>query len=121
MKQKHVIIKDTLLYSGANYITIVIGFVVSIFSKRVLGVSGAGCWALLSVILLYGMYISLGIKNALYREVPQCIGAKEVVKAGKIQNVTFSYLIVVSLVGSVVIWILSFTFFIPLTNLIIKE
>jgi len=111
MKQKHTIIKDTLLYSGANYITIIIGFVVSIFSKRVLGVSGAGCWALLSVILLYGMYISLGIKNALYREVPQCIGAKEPVKAEKIQNVTFSYLISVSLAGSAVIWLLSLFFF----------
>jgi len=111
MKQKHIIIKDTLLYSGANYIVIIIGFVVSIFSKRVLGVSGAGCWALLSVVLLYGMYINMGINNALYREMPQCIGAKEVAKAGKIQNVTFSYLIVISLVGSVVIWILSFYLF----------
>ena len=111
MKQKHTIIKDTLLYSGANYITIIIGFVVSIFSKRVLGVSGAGYWALLSVVLLYGMYISLGIKNALYREVPQCIGAQDVAKAEKIQNVTFSYLIVVSLIGSVVIWLLSPFFF----------
>ncbi len=111
MKQKHIIIKDTLLYSGANYIVIIIGFVVSIFSKRVLGVSGAGCWALLSVVLLYGMYINMGINNALYREMPQCIGAKEVAKAGKIQNVTFSYLIVISLVGSVVIWVLSFYLF----------
>ena len=111
MKQKHIIVKDTLLYSGANYITIIIGFVVSIFSKRVLGVSGAGCWAILSVVLLYGMYMSLGIKNALYREVPQCIGAKEVASAWKIQNVTFSYLLVVSLIGSVVIWILSFFLF----------
>ena len=111
MKQKHIIIKDTLLYSGANYITIIIGIVVSVFSKKILGVSGAGSWALLSVVLLYGTYICLGIKNSLYREVPQCIGAKEVAKAGKIQNVTFSYLIVISLVGSVVIWILSFYLF----------
>ena len=74
--QKHIIIKDTLIYSGGSYIAIIIGFTVSVLSKRFLGVSGAGYWALLTVITTYGMYISLGMQNALIREVPQSIGAK---------------------------------------------
>jgi len=109
--QKHIIIKDTLLYSGASYIAIIVGIFVSVFSKRFFGVSGAGYWALLTVVITYGMYISLGIQNALVREVPQRIGAKEMEKAREIEDVTFSYLIVASLAGAVVIWLLSFFLF----------
>lgn len=108
---KHIITRDTLLYSGASYIAIFIGFFVSVFSKRFLGVSGAGYWALLTVATTYGMYIGLGIQNALIREVPQCIGAKEIEKAEEIENVTYSFLLVAGLAGAFVIWILSFFLF----------
>jgi len=109
--QKHIIIRDTLIYSGASYIAIFVGFFVSIFSKRFFGVSGAGYWAILTVVITYGMYISLGIQNALIREVPQCIGAKEVEKAKEIENVTYSFLVIAGLTGAVVIWLLSFFLF----------
>ena len=75
--QKHIIVRDTLIYSGASYIVIIVGFFVSVFSKRFFGVSGAGYWALLTVVTTYGMYIGLGVQNALIREVPQSIGAKK--------------------------------------------
>jgi len=109
--QKEKIISDTLLYSSANYIVIIVGFIVSVLSKKFLGVSGAGYWALLTVITTYGIYTSLGIKNALIREVPQCIGAMEIEEAKKLEDVTFSFLIVAGLVGAVVIWLLSFFLF----------
>jgi len=110
MIQKESIIRDTLLYSSANYIAIFVSFFVSIFSKRFLGVSGAGYWAILTVVLTYGMYVGLGIKKGLVREVSQSIGAKEIEKAKNIEDATFSYLIVASLAGGVIIWILSFFF-----------
>ena len=109
--QKHTIIRDTIVYSGASYIAIIVGFFVSVFSKRFLGVSGAGYWALLTVVLTYGMYISLGIKTALVREVPQSIGAKDTDRAQKIEDATFSFLIIASLAGAVVIWMLSYYLF----------
>jgi O-antigen/teichoic acid export membrane protein len=109
--QKEKIISDTLLYSSANYIVIIVGFIVSVFSKKFLGVSGAGYWALLTVVLTYGMYIGLGIQNALVREIPQCMGAKDIEKAREIEDVTFSYLIIAGVVGAVAIWILSFFLF----------
>ena len=109
--QKHIIIKDTLLYSGASYIVIIVGFIVSVFSKKLLGVSGAGYWALLTVITTYGMFINLGIGTALVREVPQRMGAGETEKAKKIVDVTFSYLIVAGLVVAVVMWLISFFLF----------
>jgi len=107
MMQKR-IIKDTITYSSASYVVMIIGFFVSVFSKKFLGVSGAGYWALLTVVLTYGMCIGLGINNALVREIPQCMGAKEIEKAKKLEDVTFSYLIIAGVVGAVIIWILSF-------------
>ena len=91
--QKEKIISDTLLYSSANYVVIIVGFIVSVFSKKFLGVSGAGYWALLTVITTYGMYTSLGIKNALVREVPQCIGAKKIEEAKNLEDITFSFVV----------------------------
>ena len=111
MIQKHSIIRDTLLYSSASYIAIIVGFFVSIFSKRWLGVSGAGYWAILTVVLTYGMYVSMGIKKGFLREFSQSIGASEIEKAKTIKDATFSYLIIASLAGAVVIWLLSFFLF----------
>jgi O-antigen/teichoic acid export membrane protein len=109
--QKHIIVRDTLIYSGASYIVIIVGFFVSVFSKRFFGVSGAGYWALLTVVTTYGMYIGLGVQNALIREVPQSIGAKKMEKAKEIENVTYSFLLIAGLTGTVVIWLLSFFLF----------
>ena len=107
MKQKHIIIKDTLTYSGASYIAIIIGFIVSIYSKRFLGVSGAGYWSLLIVVMTFAGYVSLGINKGLVREVPQLVGAKEFKKAKEFENVTFAYLIIAGLAGAAVIWFIS--------------
>ena len=108
---KHIIMRDTLIYSGASYIAIFIGFFVSIFSKKFLGVSGAGYWAILTVATTYGMYIGLGVQNALIREVPQRIGAKEIEKAKAIENVTYSFLLIAGLAGAIVMWLISFFLF----------
>ncbi len=110
MTQKR-IINDTITYSSASYVAIAIGFFVSVFSKKFLGVSGAGYWAIMTMVLTYGMYVGLGVNNALLREIPQCIGAKEVGKAKRLEDATFSYLIVAGVTGAIVIWLLSFFMF----------
>ena len=109
--QKHIIVRDTLIYSGASYIAIFVGFFVSVFSKRFFGVSGAGYWAILTVATTYGMYIGLGVQSALIREVPQRIGAKEIEKAKAIENVTYSFLLIAGLAGAIVMWLISFFLF----------
>lgn len=111
MTQKQSIIRDTLFYSSASYVAIVIGILVSIFSKRFLGVSGAGYWALLIMVQSYAAYFGMGIKKGLVREIPQSIGANEIEKAKELENVTFSYLIIASLAGAAVIWFVSFFLF----------
>ena len=108
MTQKHGIIMDTIFYSGASCIAIIIGFLVSISSKRFLGVSGAGYWALLTVVQTYALYVGLGIKKGLVREIPQLMGAGEIKKAKELEDATFSYLIIASLAGAAVIWFISF-------------
>ena len=111
MTQKQRIMNDTLIYSGASYFAIIIGFLVSIFSKKFLGVSGAGYWALLTVVMTFALYVGLGIKKGLVREVPQLIGAGEIKKAKELEDTTFSYLIIASLVGAAVICTVSIFLF----------
>jgi len=108
MTQKQSIMKDTLIYSGGSYIAIIIGLLVSIFSKRFLGVSGAGYWALLTVVMSFALYVGLGIKKGLVREIPQLIGAGEINKAKELEDTTFSFLVIASLTGAVIVWLISF-------------
>ena len=110
-RQKHIILKDAFIYSAANWVSDAFGIMVSIFSKRFLGVIGAGRWTVLSVIQSYALYGSLGIKNAVYREIPQHIGAKQFERAKQTQNAAFSYVLISGVAGALLIWFLSVTFF----------
>ncbi len=104
-KQK--IIKDTFRYSTANYISLFIGFFTGILTKSLLGVTGTGYLVLLKIVQKYGGYLSMGVGKALYREMPQAIGAGDRERAKDLQNITFSYLITVSVISAVIIWFLS--------------
>ena len=78
---RQIILKDAFIYSAANYVSDSLGMIVSVLSKRFLGVLGAGYWTILSVIQSYGMYTTLGTKNAVYREMRSIappIGARKV-------------------------------------------
>ena len=108
---KHVILKDAFIYSIANYISDSLGIVISILSKRFLGVVGAGYWTILSVIQSYGLYGTLGAKNAVYREIPQAVGAKQYERAKELQDAAFSYMLLSGFAGAAVIWILSMSLF----------
>lgn len=109
--RKHKIIKDTFKYSASQYVCMFIGFFTSTFIKRFLGPLNTGYWALLTVIQSYAGYFGLGTKVALSREVPQAIGRGEHAKAQDLENIVFSYLLLVSAVGTVVIFMLSFFIF----------
>ena len=91
MTFKKRIIKDTIQYSIANYTATAIGVVVSVMTKAILGTVGAGLWAIMKVFNSYGEYSDLGTRDALLREIPQLIGAREMDKCEKIQNSAFSF------------------------------
>lgn len=109
--RKHKIIKDTFKYSVSQYLTMFVGFFTSTFIKRFLGPLNAGYWSLLGVIQSYAGYFGLGTKVALSREIPQAIGRGENERAKELQDIVFSYLLLASVVGTVIIFILSFFIF----------
>ncbi len=108
---KHAILKDAFIYTAANYGSDALGILVSILSKRFLGVVGAGYWTVLSVMQSYGMYATLGAKNAVFREIPQAIGAKQPERAKELQNSAYSYVLICGLIGALGFWIASEFFF----------
>ncbi|MFH1868830.1 MAG: oligosaccharide flippase family protein [Candidatus Omnitrophota bacterium] len=105
---KDLIIKDSLIYSASSYISIFMGFFISILAKRFLGVVGAGYWALFMIIETYGLYASLGIGKAFLREFPQAIGAKNLDRVKRLQDVTFTCFFCIFPIIIIVIWILSY-------------
>jgi O-antigen/teichoic acid export membrane protein len=88
-----------------------LGFFSSTLIKRFLGPLNAGYWALLKIIQSYAGYLGMGTKVALSREVPQAVGRGENYKAREFEDIVFSYLLFVSVAGTVVIYGLSFFIF----------
>ena len=98
------IVKDTLVYSSATFLAKTLGFVRSIVVARFLGPSLYGLWNALSIILEYSRYSSLGVLNAMNREIPFHRGKDEADKVCQIRNMGFSMACVPSfLIGLVLI------------------
>lgn len=110
MTQKSKIINGTLIYSLSNYIVIAIGFCLGIFTKRILNVSGTGEWYFIFAFLPFGLYMDLGILNALSRQIPQDIGAGKPEHAERIKNVAFTYIVSCSFISIVVFLLASLLF-----------
>ncbi len=97
---KKKIIKDTMIYSAANYIAMVIGVLVSFGIKIILGTVGAGYWAILKVVISYGEYSDLGTRNILSRDLPQAVGEGNFKKIALVKDVTFSFSMSMSILSA---------------------
>lgn len=109
MSLKERIIKDTFLYAAANYVAMVIGAVVGIVTKAILGTDGAGYWAVIKVFNSYGEYSDLGTRNAMVREIPQAIGAGKSASASKTQDSAFAFTSLAALSSAAVIFAVGLT------------
>jgi O-antigen/teichoic acid export membrane protein len=85
------IIKDTVMYSVANYIAMGVGIFLSIITKSLLGTLGAGYFAMIKVFSSYGELSDLGSRDAMLREVAQLAGAKHDSKASQVRNTSFAF------------------------------
>lgn len=110
MKFREKIIKDTVMYSVANYIAMGIGIVLSIVTKCILGTLGAGYFAMIKVFTSYGAFSELGTRDAMLREVSQAVGAGKAEHAAKLRNTIFSFTLIASLVVVVVFLIIAVFF-----------
>ena len=110
MGLKERIVKDTLVYSGANYIAMGLGIVISIATKAILGTVGAGYWALMKVVTSYGEYSDLGTKDAVSREIPQAAGAGDADRRSRLQDAVFSFALLMSVMAAVLVALFSLLF-----------
>ena len=101
-EKKKSILKNTVIYSASNYIAIILGFFISILSKKILGVEGAGQWAILMIFMSYGLIFgSLGIEIAITREIPQAAGRGEHGEVKRAINTGFTLTLLIGVVMSI--------------------
>lgn len=101
MSKKEEIISDASLYSTMVILTQIITLVAGILTRRFLGPTQAGVWALLQIILVYAGYALLGVTQSVSREIPFYQGKGDHAKAEEIKNLVYSFSTLVS-------WIISF-------------
>ena len=96
-ERKKNILTDMIAYGVSGYASQIIGFFVSIFLRRFLGPFHMGVWSLVRVIIDYSLYTHIGTANAMYYKVPLYNGKGEKEEAGTVQNVVFSFLVIISI------------------------
>lgn len=100
MSKKEEIVKQAGFYSTASFLTLAIGIIGSILSKRFLGPTQIGIWATLQIILIYSKYITLGTTTALNIEIPYQMGKKDEGTANKIKDMVFSFIMATSVIAA---------------------
>jgi O-antigen/teichoic acid export membrane protein len=85
-------------------------FIVSLLAARDLGAITYGYWNVLALILLYGLYLQLGVLNGMGRDVPYYTGRGEMERIQRIHATSWSVALVSSLIGAGAIMLGSFWF-----------
>lgn len=104
---KNKIIKSTLFYSTSTFFARIFGLLRSVIVARFLGPRLYGIWNALSIILEYNRYSSLGVLNAMNREVPFFRGKGDHAKVGQIRRTGFSMACIPSFVVGLVLVLIS--------------
>lgn len=103
--QKEVMIQDTVVYTGANYVSQAIGMINSIVLRRFMGPMSMGVWSLLQVILEYCGYASFGTTKALARDYPFLRGKGDHKAAERLKDIVLSFTMLVSILPALAIGI----------------
>ncbi len=96
--KKIAILKDTVLYTFANYIVQAVGVVNSIALRRFMGPESMGIWSFLQVILGYCGYASFGTTKAMQRDYPYLRGKGENEKAEDLKDLTMTFSMLMSVI-----------------------
>ena len=98
MTEKRKILRQVGSFASASLLTQGITVIASILTRRFLGPLQMGVWSFIQVILIYAEYSTLGINNAVSREIPFHLGAKNHERAEEIKNLVFNFSVSTSLV-----------------------
>lgn len=99
------IAKDSILYLMSIYSSRLIFFICKIFIARILGPRDYGLWSALSLILLYGNFLDLGLVYALAKEVPFYRGKGQTQEINVIRSTVFASITLISTIIGIVILI----------------
>ncbi len=102
-ERKKNIIKDVTAYGVGRYIAQFVGFFIAVLMRNFLGPLQMGMWSLVKVVLSYAIYSEVGITQAVYYKIPLHNGKGERDEAENIQNVVFAFMILASVLASILI------------------
>lgn len=101
--RKKIMMKDTMLYATANYVSQGIGMVNSFLLRFFMGPGGMGVWSMIQVVLGYGAHAGLGTMRALARDYPLLRGQKKFDQADLVKNSTMTFTLVMSAIPAVLL------------------
>jgi O-antigen/teichoic acid export membrane protein len=105
---------EFLLFSASTLTYQLSRLVVSLVVARWVGPDEFGVWNALNLILLYGIWVSLGISNGMNRNVPFLMGQDNKLKAEQIAALSFWFVFFSSLVAGILVFLASFSPQVPL-------
>ena len=106
--RKDKIIVDASGYLLATILTQFITLIAGILTRRFLGPLQMGVWTLLQMILTYSTYTSIGVMDAVGREIPFCLGKGDNERSDKIKNLGFSFSMTVTVITMLGILVYAF-------------
>lgn len=96
-------------YSLASALAQGVSLCAALLARRFLGPSQSGVWAVFQVVLGYSNYSTLGVTEAVTREIPFYLGKNDPVRCDAIKNQVFSFVLLTSILvaGGLVVYALS--------------
>jgi O-antigen/teichoic acid export membrane protein len=92
------VLRQIGVYASSTFAAQFITLVTAVVSRRILGPVQTGIWATLQVVVEYSKYSTLGVMEAVGREIPFYLGKGDDVRAHEIKNLAFSFILTTSLV-----------------------
>ncbi len=92
------VVRQASWYAAAYTATQLVTMTASVLTRRFLGPVQVGVWALVQVLLSYASYSTLGLANALPREIPFYIGKGDMDKAARIKQTSFEFVMLMAVI-----------------------
>lgn len=103
---KNSLFREFSLYSFSTFLFQLSRVLVELTAAKILGPALWGVWYFLNLVLVYRSFAYMGIVNGMNREVPIKLGSKNKAEADKLKNITFSVVLISSVLASVLILLL---------------
>lgn len=104
---KNTFFKEFSYYGTSTFLYNLSRILVELAAAKILGPKLWGIWYLLNLVISYRGVIQFGITNGMNREIPHYIGVGDKNKVQKTQNVTYTSLLIYSILGILILFLFS--------------